>query len=144
EKYQARYNEVVDEATAASVELTGMAPILEGIQNNLKLLSKTVPARIEGLIQLRSGKTGKLLLKAALKGLILTFLIAVVLTWTLPRTSPIFQSDVPLLIIYAGATAFVFFRERRKQLEVPLGALKSNTDNLKNLALAYVYEDQLP
>src|SRR4029077_1150851 len=50
-KYQARYNDVLDGLTAASATLATVAGVPASVQNNLKLLAKATPDRVENLIR---------------------------------------------------------------------------------------------
>ena len=156
QKYQASYNDVMDQVTAATAELGRLAKVVSGIQDNLKLLGKTLQNRVRALAVSRQSSFANLARSAALckpvlrlykrAGALLKVVIVVGAGWlALVVASLAFQQDWPdLALSLGGIFAAFFFVERHLQLKMPVAVFKRAGDKLKQLSLAYVYDDQVP
>lgn len=156
QKYQARYNEVMDQVTAATAELGRLANVLSGIQANLKLLGKNVQSRVRAMAishyssfanLARSAALGKPLLRVYKRagGLLKIVIFLGAASCVLVAATLVYHQDwVDLALSLAAIFAAFFFIERYLQLKTPLAVFKRGGDKLKQLSLAYVYDDQVP
>jgi ATPase family associated with various cellular activities (AAA) len=156
QKYQARYNDVQDQLTAATAELGRLGKVISGIQDNLKLLGKSVQSRVHGMAVshyssfanlARSAVLGKpvvRLLKRAGGLLKIVILIGVGGFVLVAANLALNQDWIDLAVMLAGAFAVLFFIERYLQLRAPLVVFRRDGDKFKQLSLAYVSDDQAP
>jgi SpoVK/Ycf46/Vps4 family AAA+-type ATPase len=155
EKYQASYNNMVDQVTAATAELGRLAKVVSGIQDNLKLLSKSIESRARALAVSHESSFANLARSAAQckpvlrlykrAGGLLKIVMLLGAGWlVLVLATLVFQQDwVDLALTLAGIFAVFFFVERYLQLKAPTAIFKRSGDKLKQLSLAYVYDDQV-
>jgi SpoVK/Ycf46/Vps4 family AAA+-type ATPase len=155
-KHQARYNDAVDEATRAAIEMQELAPLGRGVQANLTALGKAVRDTVEGRVRAMHGSPIKLLLSAAALvpvwklfrrgGLIVKAVIVIVGLWALSEAfKSIDRYDfVPVAVGYGVLVGVLFFVQYRLELKEPLGVLAKVADSLKNPSLTYVYDEQWP
>src|SRR6185436_2147566 len=119
QKYQARYNDSVDEVTNASVQLSQMEGTIRGIQGNLNLLAKAVYSRVQTLLKEKHGDSGKLILGAMMfkpvyrffrrSGTLLKLGVIVVAFFVIQQALKLITAgEIPAVVIpYAlAATAF--------------------------------------
>ncbi len=156
QKYQARYNDVQDQVTSATAELGRLGKVISGIQDNLKLLGKSVESRVHGMAVSYHSSFAKLARSAALgkpvvrllkrAGGLLKIVILIGVGWfvLVAANMAINQDWVDLAVMLVGAFAVPFFIERYLQLRAPLVVFRRDGDKFKQLALAYVSEDQAP
>jgi SpoVK/Ycf46/Vps4 family AAA+-type ATPase len=153
ERYQAGYNDKVDEVTAASADLTKMAGSVGGVQNNLTSLSKTVQHRIPELVTLRYLNNGLIaknvvLLKPLFRPLqraggLLKLVVIVAFIWVVGGALRLaYNGQLAGWVQLPVILGILYYLERRYQLSAPLKALHKSDDKLKEMALAYVYDDQ--
>ena len=155
QKYQARYNDVMDQVTAATAELGRLGNVVSGIQANLKLLGKNLQSRVRAMAVsqyssfanlARSAALGKPLLRVFKRaGGLLKIVIFIGVAWfaLVAATLAYHQDWVDLALSLASIFVTFFFLERYLQLKIPLAVLKRGGDKLKQLSLAYVYDDQV-
>src|SRR5207302_10725020 len=137
--------------------LTQLAPVVDNIRNNLRLLSKAAQTRVQTLIQSRCGGTASLIRNALLLmplwrlfgrlKLIGKIIFVAVLYYFVIQPGLVYVAAgeyAVLVVTYGIVAAILFFVQRHKQLKVPLNILKSNADSFKEVAVNYVHENQAP
>lgn len=156
EKYQARYNDAVDEMTNASIELGQMTGVAQGIQSNLKPLSKTLKERLQALVKEKYLNAGKLLMHSALGLPVYRFfrkagpllkiaiVIGAVMIVTQALNSILRGNAFNVVVLYLLVVGVFFLLERHVTLTRPIKELQNASDNIKALSLAYIYADQAP
>ncbi len=156
QKYQARYNDMMDQVTAATAELGRLSNVVSGIQDNLKALGKSLQNRVHAKAVAYYSSFANLARSAALckpvlrlfkrAGALLKIVILIAAGWlALGIASLAFQQDwVDLALSLAVVFAVFFVIERYLGLKKPLAVLSHSGEKLKQLSLAYVYNDQVP
>ena len=156
QKYQARYNDAVDEVTAASAELAKYTPSLQGVQTNLQLLSKAVETRVAALVAEHTVNYSRLIKDAIFlrgsrrifkkAGILLLIIIVLFFgstVWNLLQTG-LNGNNLTLLVFGLFALmAIEFFFARRAQLKGAMDIVHNSAAKLKDLSLAYIYDDQV-
>jgi SpoVK/Ycf46/Vps4 family AAA+-type ATPase len=154
EKYQASYNDAADELTRVSTQLSQMGSVLAGIQNNLKLLSKTVSSHVGALVQARYSNIRTIAANAARfkplyrffrkAGIIVKILISVPVLFFLLRSIALVRQGLYLVVLVTYVFLFMisFFFERRALLKTHTAVLKRDAEQLKAMSLAYVSDSQ--
>jgi len=156
EKYQTRYNDALDEVTAASMALTELNPLLASAYANLRVLADSLYGRVHAIIVKRHGGVLKAIANAALlrpvwrlfkrSGLLLKLGIGIGLfnLWGYLFQAVVAGDVVTVLVIYGVVVAVLFFIERHIVLKAPLAMLKKNAAEFKKVRLSHIYPDQPP
>jgi len=156
QKYQARYNEALDEVTAASAELAKHTPAIQGVETNLQLLGKAVEARVSALVAEHTVNYGKLIQDAILfrparqffkrAGLLMIIgaLVAAYYFWTFLQSGANGNGLALLVLAILALVAIQFFLGRQAQLKGAMDIVHKNADKLKDISLGYIYDDQVP
>jgi SpoVK/Ycf46/Vps4 family AAA+-type ATPase len=162
-KYQTRYNDLADEITDLSAQLTQFAAIPQGIESNLKLLSKAIHDRLKSLVEAQTAGTAKILAGALIlmpawrvfkrAGLLLKLIVAGAI-FVVARTVYFLFVNSPatglpamyaaLVMLFVPILVVSFFFERRYRLKAPLDALRSSVDALKPMMVAHIFDNQAP
>ncbi len=156
DKYQTTYNDAVDESNAAAADLAQIGPIAQGVQDNLKLLSKALQDSVTALIQAQFASTGKIAVNAAMlkpvvrlykrsTGLVKLIVAGVVIYWGYLELTRLVAGQYALFLsVYLLYFMVSFFFEWRFQLKGPSLLVSKNAEEFKEISLVYCYEGQGP
>ncbi len=152
EKYQDRYNAVSDELTSAEIELSQRQGVIDGIQSNLKALSRAVNERVRAMVLMQNLDLGNLL-KATVTlepvrrlwkpaGTGLKLILGAVMVLFPVRLLGLLVTGHTYDAAVEFGLAFQFFLivELVRRLKGPIAACSKYSAKLGDLSLAFVYD----